>query len=112
MRQEISAIALGVLLAGTVAVAPDAKAQGGPSGPGGAAASKPVVTSEQRARLTEKLRLVDQIARSVDPDMQANAIPAEGRIIDPAGLDNRGLHDSRYQPRWRARATRHAHKHS
>jgi len=79
MRQEISAIALGVLLAGTVAVAPDAKAQGGPSGPGGAAASKPVVTSEQRARLTEKLRLVDQIARSVDPDMQANAIPAEGR---------------------------------
>jgi len=37
------------------------------------------VTAEQRAMLAEKLRLVEQIVRSVEPDMQARQLGAEPR---------------------------------
>ena len=38
-----------------------------------------ILTPEQRARLAERLRLVEQIARTVEPDLRAGEVPVARR---------------------------------
>jgi len=77
MNKRVIAAGLGAVLATSSAIWSSGVLAQTPSGYG--AATKPVVTADQRLRLAEKLRLIEQIAGSVEPDMKANDLPPEGR---------------------------------
>jgi hypothetical protein len=75
MRKAVSLV-IGSLLA-SIACSGPALAQD--AAPAVKATAKRQITAEQRERLDAKLRLVDQIMRAAEPDMQAQQVSPESR---------------------------------